>query len=113
MCKIGSSLWTNASIVLILFHCNVRVVSSIFITQASLNIYELYSSCNMVVLLRYMETAWITLLSTTPASSLYSEYAGCPQKRHAGTLHQQNPPVLNWRCRLTQVDFAMAVNRLL
>jgi len=25
---------------------------------------------------------------------------------HAGskTLHQQNPPVLNWRCRLTQVD---------
>jgi len=25
---------------------------------------------------------------------------------HAGrkTLHQQNPPVLNWRCRLAQVD---------
>jgi len=46
MCKIGSSLWTNASIVLILFHCNVRVVSSIFIIQAGLNIYELYSSCN-------------------------------------------------------------------
>jgi len=22
----------------------------------------------------------------------------------AVTLHQQNPPVLNWRCRLTQID---------
>jgi len=30
----------------------------------------------------------------------------CRQQRHAGsnTLHQQNPPVVNWRCRLTQVD---------
>jgi len=29
-----------------------------------------------------------------------------PLQRHAGskTLHQQKPPVLNWRCRLTQVD---------
>jgi len=28
------------------------------------------------------------------------------KKGHAGskTLHQQNPPFLNWRCRLTQVD---------
>jgi len=31
---------------------------------------------------------------------------GCHQQGHAGskTLHQQNPPVLNWRCQLTQVD---------
>ena len=31
---------------------------------------------------------------------------GCRQQGHAGskTLHQQNPPVLNWRCRLTRVD---------
>jgi len=30
----------------------------------------------------------------------------CHQQGHAGnkTLHQQNPPVLNWRCWLTQVD---------
>jgi len=30
----------------------------------------------------------------------------CHQQGHAGskTLHEQNPPVLNWRCRLTQVD---------
>ena len=28
------------------------------------------------------------------------------QQGHVGskTLHQQNSPVLNWRCRLTQVD---------
>ena len=30
----------------------------------------------------------------------------CRQQGHAGskTLQQRNPPVLNWRCRLTQVD---------
>ena len=30
----------------------------------------------------------------------------CCQQRHAGskTLHKQNSSVLNWRCRLTQVD---------
>ena len=30
----------------------------------------------------------------------------CRQREHAGskTLHQQNPPVLNWRCRLTHAD---------
>jgi len=29
-----------------------------------------------------------------------------PSARHAGskTLHQQNPPVVNWRCWPTQVD---------
>jgi len=29
-----------------------------------------------------------------------------PPNRHVGskTLHQLNPPVLNWRCRLTQLD---------
>ena len=32
--------------------------------------------------------------------------AGCCQQGPASskTLHQQNPPVLNWRCQLTQVD---------
>jgi len=32
--------------------------------------------------------------------------AGCCQQGHAGskTLHQQNPPVLSWRCQLTQGD---------
>jgi len=35
-----------------------------------------------------------------------SECAGCSQHGHASskTLHQQNPPVLNWRCWLMQVD---------
>ena len=30
----------------------------------------------------------------------------CHQQGHAGskTFHQQNPPVLNWRCQITQVD---------
>jgi len=39
-------------------------------------------------------------------SSPYSKHADCRQQGHAGskTLHQQNPPVLNWRCQLTQVD---------
>jgi len=52
----------------------------------------------------------ITLLRT-PASSPKSECAGCCQQGHAcsKTLHQQNPPVLNWRCRLTQVTCTMAV----
>jgi len=38
--------------------------------------------------------------------SIFSECAGCHQQWHAGsdTLHQQNPPVLNWRCQLAQVD---------
>jgi len=45
-------------------------------------------------------------LRSTPASSPYSKHADCHQQGHAGskTLHQQNPPVLNWRCQLTQVD---------
>ena len=36
----------------------------------------------------------------------FLEYGICRQQGHAGskTLHQQNPPVLNWRCRLMQVD---------
>ena len=33
-------------------------------------------------------------------------YSPCCWQGHADskTLHQQNPPVLNWRCRLMQVD---------
>jgi len=52
------------------------------------------------------ETVWMTQLRRTPASSPYSDCAGCCQQWHVGskTLHQQKPPVLNWRCRLTQVD---------
>jgi len=48
----------------------------------------------------------MTLLRRTPSSSAESECAGCRQQGHVGskTLHQQNPPVLDWRCiRLTQV----------
>ena len=41
-------------------------------------------------------------------SSVFSLIRLCwlHQRRHAGskTLHQQNPPVVNWRCWLTQVD---------
>jgi len=45
-------------------------------------------------------------LRRIPASSPQSECAGCHQQGHVGskTLHQLNPPVLNWRCRLTQLD---------
>jgi len=40
------------------------------------------------------ELTWLVLL------------VSCHQQGHAGskTLHRLNPPVLNWRCRLTQVD---------
>ena len=40
------------------------------------------------------------------ASSPQSECTGCRQQGLSGskTLHRQNPPVLNWRCRPTQVD---------
>ena len=50
------------------------------------------------------ETVWTTLLRTPTSSQ--SECTGCCQQDHAGseTLHQQNPPVLNRRCWLTQVD---------
>ena len=55
----------------------------------------------------------MTLLRRTPASSTQSKCAGCRQQGHVDskTLHQQNPPVLNWRCRLTQVTCIMAVKR--
>jgi len=54
-----------------------------------------------VAMLQYPE-----LSRRTPASSSKSERAGYRQQGHAGskTLHQQNPPVLNWRCRPTQAD---------
>jgi len=54
-----------------------------------------------------MQTLSITWLRRTPACSPQSQYiAGCHQQGPLGskTLHQQNPPVLDWRCRLTQVD---------
>ena len=62
-----------------------------------------------------METVWITLLRRTPASSPSSICAGCCQQGHAGskTQHQQNPPVLNWRCRLTQVDLYSGRERVM
>ena len=52
-------------------------------------------------------TVYDTYMETRPtASSPWSECTGCHQQGHAGskTLHSQNPPVLNWRCRLTQAD---------
>ena len=48
----------------------------------------------------------MTLLRRTPASSPKSECAVRHQQGHAGskTMHHQNPPVLNWRCWIVQVD---------
>jgi len=48
------------------------------------------------------ETVYVTQFRKTGASSLVSECASCCQQRHAGskTSLQQNPPVLNWECRL-------------
>ena len=49
----------------------------------------------------------MTLLTNFSVFSLIRmRWFGCHQQGHAGrkTLRQQNPPVLNWRCRLTQVD---------
>ena len=41
---------------------------------------------------------------------LKTAWLGAPSSK---SLHQQNPPVLNWRCRLTQVACIMAVKRWL
>ena len=51
------------------------------------------------------ETVYITLLWRTPAS-FPNPNALVAISSHVGskTLYQQNPPVLNWRCQLTQVD---------
>ena len=48
----------------------------------------------------------MTLLRRTPASSPQPKCASFCQQGHVGskTLHQQNPPVLNSRCQLMQVD---------
>ena len=45
-------------------------------------------------------------MEKTISSSLKSECTNCFQQGHAGseTLLQQNRRVLNWGCRLTQVD---------
>jgi len=53
-----------------------------------------------------MEMVYITSLRRTLASSPESECDACCQQWHTGskTLLQQNPPVLNWGRRLTQVD---------
>jgi len=39
------------------------------------------------------------------SGSIFQLFSSC-QQVHASskTLHKQNPPVLNWRCWLTQVD---------
>jgi len=51
------------------------------------------------------ETVHVTLLRRTLLSYPYSECASCRQQGHAGskTSLQQNTPVLNGGCRLTQV----------
>jgi len=53
-----------------------------------------------------MEKAQIKLSRRTPTFSPKSECNGCHQQRYASSkiLRQQNFPVLNWRCRLMQVD---------
>jgi len=53
-----------------------------------------------------MEMVQGTQLRRTLVSSPYCECADCHQQGHAGskTLLQQNPPVLNWGCRLIQVN---------
>jgi len=40
------------------------------------------------------------------ASNCYPDLLPFHQQERAGskTWHQQNPPVLNWKCQLTQVD---------
>jgi len=64
------------------------------------------NGCVLQILHPAKETVQITLFRRTPASSPKSECASCCQQKHVGskTLHQQNPPVLNWRCQLMQVD---------
>jgi len=49
---------------------------------------------------RYSKTKKVDVFSGTPC------IVDTRWQRHVGskTVHQQNPPVLNWRCSLTQVD---------
>ena len=56
-----------------------------------------------------------TPLRRTLVSSAKSECASCRQQWHVGSKSflQQNPPVLNWECQLTKVDFIIAVKQLL
>jgi len=53
--------------------------------------------CVSFVHMHSMEMVWVAALRRTVSR--------CHQQEHVGsrTLLQQNPPVLNWRCRLTQV----------
>ena len=87
----------------IFFHQRVKILCTVAHCKPLLHLYlhDLLILYSTILYAVGMET-----LLRTPASSPYSECTGCRQQGHAGskTLHQQNPPVLNWRCRLTQVD---------
>jgi len=56
-------------------------------------------------IIRYGDSVDNTVEENSSVFSLIRN-AGCRQQGHVGskTLHQQNPPVLNCRCWLTQVD---------
>ena len=56
-------------------------------------------------IIRYRDSVDNTVEENSSVFSLIRN-AGCRQQGHVGskTLHQQNPPVLNCRCWLTQVD---------
>ena len=71
--------------------------------QANCSWYYLVYNSGMPIFHYGTETVQITPLRTALASSPLSECARCLHRALAGskTLFQQNPPVLNWGCRLT------------
>ena len=54
-------------------------------------------------------TQFDVCLTHVSVSSPWSEWAGCRRQGHAGskTSHQQNLPVLNWKCWLTNSEVDM------
>ena len=76
--------------------CAAIVRVHILHTAVHIHAYYFDSCCPYIYLCKVV-VPWI--------SSSYSA-DNCRHQGHAGskTLHQQNPPVLHWRCWLTQVD---------
>jgi len=86
---------------------NVLIVSIFFFFIQCLHVFLYCISCCLCFLFVYCSVSNLVLWpKETNKVYLLTFYVGCRQQGHVGskTLHQQNPPVLNCRCRLMHVD---------
>jgi len=86
---------------LIITRCeNLRQQSSVR-TAACMNERVLYYLYLVLASSRYQDSVYNTAEENSSVFSLIRMHCCC-QQGHMGskTLHQQNPPLLNWRCRL-------------